>query len=302
MSYFEHAHSPYPLEDPERRVPYDIIVDMSISVSPALFAEGVYLTSMRVTPAFAFLAFETPSSGAVAHAFVEAPIPGRLYRMDTQLAEGWVVFGPGVRTNFLLPDELLLVADPKALIIEEPEATGFTLRVNGRDYPMPPTLTLVADGFTQNRVETNRNLSTGTATVINISRNDAVIDETLLTEGLVEGGNPPIRRVGGATPDVNGNIDVSLVLDPTLTGTAEVITIPCPNPKVIGLILKSQDVKGCPRAELFDQLRFSDCGEGTPYELPFDRILEEFLGSEEPVWEPCGPPAPDCAAGLTTQD
>jgi hypothetical protein len=297
MSYFEHAHSPYPLEDAERIVPYDILMDMSITVTPELFTEGVYLTSMRVTPAFAFLAFETPSSGAVAHAFVEAPVPGRLYRMESQLAEGWVVFGPGVRTNFILDDGLLLETDPKVMIIEEDEATGFTLEVNGKSYPMPSTLTLVADGFTQNRVEAQRNLSTGLASVINISRNDAVIDETLLTEGLVEGGNPPIRRFGDAVPDDDGNIDITITSEVPL-GNGEVLGIACGNTRVVGLLLKASGVLGCSPTSLLDQLRFSDCGEGTAYELPFDRVLEDFQSEDGP----CGPEAPDCDLELGTND
>ncbi len=298
MSYFEHAHSPYPLVDEEGRVPYDLLVDFALTVGPSLFEAGVWLTTIKSTPAYTFVAFES-DSGAVAHAFVETPIPGRIYRLESQLAEGWVMFGPGVRKSFELANGIKIDADPKCMIVEANDAVGFNLQVNGRSFPMPPTLTLVADGFTQSRVEPDRDLSTGVAPALNVSRNDAVIDETLLTRGLVAGGNPPITRVGDATPDINGNINVRVTVEPTIDGgTGEVIIVPTDNEDVVALIMKSQNVLGCTPSNLLDQLRFSDCGEGVQYQLPFDTLLQQFQGDDTP----CGPVAPECDSSLTTEE
>lgn len=296
MSYFEHAHSPYPLEDAEKRTPYDALVDLSLTVDPDVFAEGVKLTAMKITPAFVFVAFETPSR-AVAHAFIETPASGRIYQLECQEGSGWVMFGPGVRKAFELEADVQIDVDPKALIIEDDVTPGFTLEVNGRQYPMPSTLTILADGFAQSRVEDPRDLDSGAAAALVISRNDAVINERLLTGGLLAGGNPPIRRLGPATPDEAGNIDIRVTIAPTLVGDSGVISVPCDNPEVAAFILWSSGVLGCPPSDLLDQLRFSDCGEGRPYELPFDKLLQKFKGDITP----CGPDAPECESSLGTE-
>lgn len=298
MSYFQHAHSPYPLEDTEGRVPYDMLVDFSLTVTPSVYAEGVQLTSMKVTAAFAFIAFET-DSGAVAHVFVEAPQSGRIYRLESQRGEGWVMFGPGIRKDFELAPGAFVNADPKALIVEAADALGFNLVINGETYDMPQTLSLVCDGFTQNRVEPLRDLDSGIAVAINVSRDDSVIDETLLTRGLVSGGNPPITRVGSATPDAAGNIDIRVTVADTLEGgTGEVINVPCDNVNVVAFILKTLGIPGCVPSDLLDQLTFSDCGGGLQYELPFDKYLEQFKEDETP----CGPEALECESSLGTED
>lgn len=300
MSYLEHTFSPYPLDDAEGRVPYDILTDLSLTVGSDVFAEDVYLTSLKVTSSFAFIAFET-STGAVAHAFVEAPVSGRIYRLEAQRGEGWVMFGPGIRKAFELPNGVSVPIDPKGLIVNEPVTAGYTLEVNGRSYPMPPTLTLVCDGFAQNRVEALRDLDSGAAPAINISRDDSVIDETLLTSGLLSGGNPPIRRVGPATPDADGNIDIRVTLEQGLIdagGTSGVIAVPCTNTDVVGFILWTLGVRGCVPSNLLDQLNFSDCGSGVQFELPFDRLLEKFQDEDTP----CGPEAPECESSLGTEE
>jgi len=287
--YFNNTDNPYPLAELDPSVPSDLLVDMALSVDAAIQAD-CRVTSVRVTEYFAFVAIET-SSAAVAHVYVQNPQPWTIYQFEAQEGEGWIIFGPGVQREYELAADKELEIDPRALIANEPASGGFTLEVNGRQYEMPASLQVVGDGFIATEADPGRDLATGIAAALVLFRNDSLIDDTTLTRSLVENPLPPIYVFGDALPDANGNIDVNVLLEAGLTGSAGIIAVPCDNPDVQGFILWSKGIAGCEIDNLLEQLKFSDCGQGKPYPLPFDKILERFKGKETP----CGPKAPPCA-------
>lgn len=291
MSYFEHASSPYPVADEQTAVPSDLLVDMSLTVHPSI-KDDVRITVLQATSAFAFVALETTTE-AVAHVFVQNPRPGRIYRFDDD-ATGWVMFGPGISNDYTLPENTVLELDPKCLIVEGPDQGGFSLIVNGTTYVMPDNLSVRADGFLRMQLQADRSIDPGTGAedlpVLVISRDDDNIDETSLTRGMVDEPQPPIRIIGDAVPDAAGNLEITVELEESLEGEAGVYVVPCANTKVAGFILWTKGVKGCGNDDLLEQLKFSDCGAGAPYELPFDKLLEKFKKDETP----CGTEPPDC--------
>lgn len=287
MSYFEHASSPYPLADHEPGVPSDLLVDMSVTVQSSI-VDNCKVTALRVTEAFAFLAIETTTE-AVAYVHVERPVPGRIYRFEEQAGSGWVMFGPGVSTPYSLPIDASIDIDRTCLIVDEDDATGFTLTVNGFTYDMPQTLRVVADGYLRAYVA-SRETDGGTLPCIVIARDDDNIDETALTRDMLANPLPPIRQVGEASPDAVGNLELTLELEAGMEGDAGISTVTCDNTDVIGFVLWTLGVAGCGNNNLLEQLKFSDCGAGQAYELPFDKLLEKFASGETP----CGPEALAC--------
>jgi len=416
MSYFEHAAAPYPLDDKYGDVPNNILLDMSLTVNP-VYKDTAKITALRVTPSFAFLAIET-ADAPLAHVHVVDPTPGRIYLFDND-APGWVVFGPGVGSEYTLPEDETLELDPNCLIIEEPDSSAFTLSVNGKTYEMPNVLNIVADGIARARIterevyldntgpdessssssvsassssvtnsqssdgensssstsstssnssasstssassstsSTSSNSSNSSSSnsvsssssssstsstsstsrsstssggssassssstssassssstsesslssedpfppigpsevvkVIEISRNDDAIDSSILNGGMTAIPFPPVKSLGGAVPDYLGNIDIIIELEAGLIGDGGVYIVLCDKEDVSGYVLWTVGVAGCDEQDLLGQLKYGDYGNGTPYELPFDQLLE-LLKCPQP---PCGPKPPSC--------
>jgi len=55
----------------------------------------------------------------------------------------------------------------------------------------------------------------------------------------------PVRSLGGASPDEDGNIDIVVELEEGLEGEAGVYIVVCDTPDVAGFVLWTLGVPGC---------------------------------------------------------
>ena len=207
--YQFNADIKYPLSDfHETGIPNDILLDLSLSlpddVEPVL---GV----VRTLAGSFFISIEDKSTqDPLASVYVPEVEQYTVYAMDMQVpGYGWVTTGPGVLRDYYSGG---VDVDLAPEVATQLPVTGpvLKLRINGILYDIEDVL----------RVSLGSDMLTiqvqGTDTLI-FSRNDNVLNDGDL-EGLTvtDAGDPAnnlsgiILQLGLATPDDNGNIEISV--------------------------------------------------------------------------------------------
>lgn len=275
--YSENTAIKYPLDDTiTDTVPYDILVDLSLSMK---FSElPAYVTNIACNGSSVFVSIEN-STVPIAYAAVTSPAPFHIYQLNTltDYAYGWIVFGPGVRSQFNIRNVRMPV-DRRCIVPAKEASSKFNLSVNGFVYDMPDILKIKSNFYVSQTVENRAVGSNPSRQCLTLRRDDTKLTEATLKTGLtdIDPDSIPLGTVNGIKPDSAGNINLTI----TTEDGAENVTLT----KIddhdltnLGQYISTSGMDECedPDLQLLKDIKKSDEGHGVPYELPLDCIFDD---------------------------
>jgi len=207
----------YPLSEQAPRVatngrmlPDDILVDACIMVPPGL--SGVYLSSIRVTPALVSLSFSTPATGLLVGTFARSSVsPHKAYPLTSAVTNvsGWVAFGNnipnGIEDYTFAGPEASAVECRAVRVIDALPVTRF-VKFGGRPDKYVDKVVRVVGGA---GILVEKGADPGRVIVRLkpelMQRFLGPCNDMAATGECVV---PPIRRLAGVCPDANGTVTI----------------------------------------------------------------------------------------------
>lgn len=281
--YNSNTARPFPLQEGSK-VPWDIIVDMSITVP-----EGVdpVITAVSVSRNLFFASVEDSATrSAVGFFSAPYPAPFSVYRMTSfdGRSSGWIVPGPGISEDMLL-SSLDEKPDPSVVIREynDPDAVD-SVFINGIQHSVNGLLGIAPlTGALRVSLGVRTIEGAGDKNCIILERNDSELTTDAIYGGFAELGGYPgaVFSIAGARPDNNGNVEIE-----TAPSSFTVTPVKISTEEVIGLLL-AEYTELCAVYNPVPKVLHGRCEQGISRDLPCDTLITQ--GHTDPPLPPRNP-------------